>query len=154
MLRNILKIAFGAMLAAMVGTAYAVIGTAPGTGPGLTDGAWLNGLANGHNHSYVYGLTAAGSSHATATQLAAQVRLYQIDTAPSSSGVALPAAVAGGIVANLYNAGANTVTVYPSISNNPVTSAQDTINSLTSTPLSATASILCFAAKPGVWACR
>lgn len=156
MLKKLGYLICGAMIVAMMGSAYAVIGTPPGTGPGLIDGAWLNGLASGHNSTFQYGISAAGTTQATSTQLGTQIKLYQIDTVGASSGVALPPAVAGGIQANLYNNGASTLTVYPSINNNPVTAAQDTINSGTSFSggVATHVALSCFVAKPGVWACK
>lgn len=155
MLKTALNMLAGALIAASVGTAYAVIGTPPGTGPELADGAWLNGLAAGHNRTYQYGLAAAGTTQATSTQLPTRTQLLQIDTTGANSGVALPPALKG-VMLSLYNNGASTLTVYPSIANNPVTAAQDTINNGTSFSggVATHVALNCFAAKDGVWACK
>lgn len=155
MLKTIMNMLFGAIIAASVGTAYAVIGTPPGTGPELVDGAWLNGLAAGHNRTAQYGFSAAGSTQATSTQLPTRIALMQVDTTAGSTGVALPPALSGMFI-SLYNNGASTLTVYPSINNNPVTLAQDTINSATSFSggVATHVALNCFAAKTGIWACK
>lgn len=152
MLKTICNMLVGAILSAAVGYAAAVTGTPPIGGPGLVDGVWLNGLAGGTNYAFQSGITAAGTTQATATQLAAGIYLYEVDTAASSTGVALPPCIAG--TQNvLYNNGAQTLTIYPSIANNPVTAAQDTINNSTSLPsgLASHASIAFSCAKNGVW---
>ena len=150
MFKTIRDMLLGAVVAGMVGYAAAVVGTPPGTGPSLIDGAWLNGLAGGQNYNYQYGLTAAGSSQATALQLAAGYGLYEVDTTASSTGVALPACIQGAAFA-LYNNGAQTLTIYPQIANNPITAAQDTINNGTSVT-AATQILKAFScAKNGVW---
>ena len=154
MLKKLGYMICGALIAGMVASAYAVIGVPPGTGPGLTDGAWLNGLAAGHNRTFVAGLTAIGTTQATSLQLTPQIKLYEIDTAAAGTGVALPAAVAGGIEASIFNNGANIVTVFPQITNNPVTAAQDVINGGTSTALTPTSSLACFVARAGRWSCK
>lgn len=154
MLKKLAYVALGAMFAAMVGTASAIIGTPPGTGFQLVDGNWLNGLANGQNNSAKYGISAAGSTQADSTQLTPQIHFYQVDTVSSGQGVAMPAAVASGISANIYNSTATALKLYPSIVNNPVTLAQDTLNSATSLTISSTSALICFVAKQGVWACR
>lgn len=155
MLKTILNMLAGAIIAASVGTAYAVIGTPPGTGFELIDGAWLNGFAGGHNRVSQSGLSAAGTTQATSTQLPTRIALMQVDTTAANSGVALPPALSGMFI-SLYNNGASTLTVYPSIANNPVTAAQDTINSATSFSggVATHVTLGCFAAKTGVWACK
>lgn len=133
--------------------ALAVTGTPPVAGPALQDGNWLNGLASGQNMTYIYGLTATGSAQASALQLTPGYAMYEVDTTASSTGVALPACVAGTEL-SIYNNGANTLTVYPSIANNGLTAAQDTINNTTSVTL-ATHVIEWFScAKNGVWAAK
>ena len=155
MLKTILNMLAGALIAASVGTAYAVIGTAPTDGPQLVDGTWLQGLAGGHNRIYQYGFTAVGTTQATALQLPTRVALMEVDTTTASTGVALPPALKG-VTTSLYNNGASTLTVYPSIQNNPVTAAQDTINNSTtwSGGLATHVLLSCIAAKDGVWACK
>lgn len=153
MLKAALNMIAGAMICALVSAAYAVVGNVPVNGYQTPDGTWLLGLAGGQNNSYQFGITAAGTTQATATQLAAGVRLLQVDTAAASSGVALPQCVAGNEV-SLYNNGANTLTVYPSIANNLLTAAQDTINSSTSFSVATHVAMLAFCAKNGVWAAK
>lgn len=125
-------------------------------GPLLPDGAWLQGLANGQNSSFVSGITAAGTTQATATQLAPNFRMVSIDTVPASSGVALPPAVPGTEI--LLNVSVNvTIVLYPSILNNPLTGAQDTINggsSLSVAGVSGGTSRVIFCAKLGSWVTR
>lgn len=153
MLKTIAGFIMGAAVAAAIGTAAAVIGQAPTPGFLAPDGNWLLGLSYGHNRSYQYGFTAAGTTQATALQLPSRIQLLEVDTAAASTGVAL-APAGQGIVTYLYNNGAQTLTVYPAIKNNPVTSAQDTINNTTSFSLASHVSMLCFAAKTGNWACQ
>lgn len=157
MLKTILHMLFGAALCAAVGAAVAAVGVAPtaGSGPALQDGTWLNGLAGGLNYSYQYAISAAGTTQATATQLPSGVYLMQVDTAGASSGVALPPCYQGTQLF-LYNNGASTLTVYPSIANNAITAAQDTINngtSLSGGMATHTAEVF-FCAKNGVWAAK
>lgn len=129
-------------------------GTPPGNGFQLVDGVWLQGLAGGSNATFQNGLTAAGSSsQAGALQLAAGITLFETDTVSSNTGVALPPAIAGTEI-SLYNNGSSTLTVYPSIVNNPITSAQDTINNSTSTTANSHTSLYFFCAKNGVWASK
>lgn len=143
----------GAFVAAALGTAFAVVGTAPGTGPALQDGTWLNGLAGGQNYSFQSAITALGTTQATATALTAGIRQYEIDTAANGTGVNLPGAIAGA-AASIFNNGANIVTVFPAIANNPITAAQDVINGGTSTALTPTQALLCFSARNGRWSCK
>src|SRR5258707_15266465 len=97
-LGTILNMAIGAFVAAAVSAAIAVTGTPPGTGPQLVDGAWLNGLAGGNNWSFQSGIAAAGTTQATATQLAGGTYFVEGDTAASGTGVNLPAWLPGGEV--------------------------------------------------------
>lgn len=153
MIKTIRDMLAGALVCAAVGSAFAVVGTPPGTGMGLVDGAWLNGLSSGQNNTYQYGLTAAGTTQATALQLPAGIYMMEVDTAASSTGVALPACLQGAET-SIYNNGANTLAVYPAIANNPITATQDTINNGTSLSGGITShSISWFScAKNGVWA--
>jgi len=130
------------------------IGIAPTTGFQPVDNDWLNGLSGGHNFTFQNGLTAAGSSsQATALQLADRIAYFSIDTVGSNTGVALPAALAG-VEISIYNNGAQTLTIYPSIANNPVTAAQDTINNSTSTTATTHTGAYFFCAKNGVWCAK
>lgn len=155
MLKTIRDIAIGAFIAAGITAALAVTGTPPTNGFMLVDGAWLNALASGQNMSFQSGLTAAGTNQATALQLNPGIYMFEIDTVASGTGVALPACIAGTEL-SIYNNGANTLAVFPSIANNPITSAQDTINSGTSFSGGiASHAISWFAcAKNGVWGAR
>lgn len=142
------------MTAALSASSYAAVGVAPpvGSGPALQDGAWLNGVAGGSNFSYQYGITAAGTTQATATQLPANTYLLEVDTTASGTGVNLPPCLSG--TSNvLYNNGASTLTVYPAVANNPITGSQDTINNGTtlSGGLATHAQISFACIKPGVW---
>ncbi len=121
----------------------------------MPDGTWLNGLAGGQNATFQSGIAAAGTTQATATQLAAGIQLFEIDTAAASSGVALPACV-GGTELSIYNNGASTLTVYPLIINNPITAAQDTINSGTSFSGGIAQHVIVWfaCAKNGVWGAK
>lgn len=152
MFKTVRDMLLGAIVAAAVGSAYAVIGQVPVPGFQTIDGGWLLGLSGGTNLTYQSGITAAGTTQATATQLAAGIALIEVDTAAASTGVALPACVAGTVV-QLYNNGAQTLTIYPQIINNGLTSAQDTINNGTSLSGGlATHTQISFAcAKNGVW---
>jgi hypothetical protein len=145
----------GLFIAGMLTAALAVTGTPPGQGPGLVDGVWLNGLANGLNNSYQYGISAAGTTQATATVLPASIAMLEIDTSltAGTSGVALPSCFAGSQI-RLYNNTAYTVYIYPSVTNNPITAAQDLINNTTggsnvTVTTYATKDISCM--KNGVW---
>lgn len=127
------------------------IGIAPTTGFQPVDNDWLNGVAGGHNMIFQNGVAAAGtSSQTTATQLADRIAMFEVDTVGSNSGVALPAAFAGVSVA-IYNGTATNLIVYPSIANNPVTAAQDTINNTTSFTVNAHTGNAFTCAKNGNW---
>ncbi len=156
MLNTIRNAIVGALVAGMMSVAaVAAVGTPPGSGPQLVDGIWLNGLAAGSNATYQAGITATGTTQATAVQLPAQITLFEIDTVASSTGVALPPALAGTEI-SIYNNGANTVTVFPSINNNQALSpaAQDTINNGTSTTIATHSTLYFFCAKNGIWAAK
>lgn len=152
MFKTIRDMFLGAFVAAAVGAAHAVIGQVPVPGFQTIDGGWLLGLSGGTNLTYQFGITAAGTTQATATQLNAGIALVEVDTAAASTGVALPACVAGTVV-QVYNNGLQTLTIYPQIANNPLTGAQDTINNgATLSGGLATHTQISFAcAKNGVW---
>jgi len=120
---------------------------------GLVDANWLRGLAAQQNSTFQSGITASGSTQAGAFQLPSGVALFEIDTATSAQGVALPPAIAGTEITIYNNTAQTNLVVYPSIVNNFLTGAQDTINNTTSLAFSAARqvmSIVC--AKTGVWA--
>lgn len=150
MLKTIRDMIIGAFVAAAVGAAMAVTGTPPVNGYQTPDGTWLLGLAGGQNYTYQYGITAAGTTQATATQLPSGVFLVEIDTAAASTGVTLPTCVPGTQM-QIYNNGAQTVTIYPAVVNNPATAAQDTINNATSITLASHVATSPACAKAGVW---
>lgn len=155
MLKTIRDMILGAIVAGSVTAALAVVGNPPVNGFQTPDGAWLQGVVNGQNYSYQYGISAAGTTQATATQLPAGIYLMEVDTAASSTGVALPPCFQG-VQSFLYNNGAQTLTVYPAVANNPITAAQDTINNGTtlSGGIASHAAALFFCAKNGVWAAK
>ena len=127
-------------------------GTPPGTGPQLVDGVWLSGLAGGLNNLYVSGLTAAGTTQATATQIPSGYYLVEFDTVSASTGGYLPFAIPGTDML-IYNNGLQTLTVYPNPTNNSAVSpaAQDTINNTTSVTITSRNSAAFSCAKAGVW---
>lgn len=154
-----MKKLFGVIAAVLAATyvAFAAVGTppVPGNGFGMVDGTWLNGLAGGLNNSFQSGLTAVGTTQATALQLPSGILLLEVDTAAASTGVALPPCLPGTEV-SLYNNGANTISVFPTIPNNPITAAQDTINNGTSLSGGVATHVLQIfsCAKAGVWASK
>lgn len=152
-MKSIVHMLIGAMIVGLVSAALAVTGQPPGNGPQLIDGVWLQGVANGVNASYQSGITCAGTTQATAFQLPANITLIELDTVASSTGCNLVPAQPG-VELSIYNNGANTATIYPTVPNNVVTAAQDTINNSTSTTVASHAALYCFAAKAGVWACK
>jgi hypothetical protein len=126
------------------------VGLAPTNGPQLIDGTFVNGITQGSNQVYQSGLVAAGSAQATALQLGNLIAVYEVDTTAASTGVALPAALAGSEI-SIYNNGANTLTVYPQIANNATTGSQDTINNASSVTLATHVGATYKCAKNGVW---
>jgi len=161
MLRTVLNMVAGALVAAAVGTAVAVVGTPPGTGPALVDGNWLNGVVGGSNFSYQYGITAhAGGTQAACFVLPTNVYLIEVDTVGTAAdSVCLPFALQGMNISIRNGAASNAVDIYGQSANNPTTAAADTINGTagsTAYPsggLAAGSSVECFAAKNGVWSC-
>lgn len=155
MFKTILNMLVGAFVCAAVGAAFAVVGTPPipSNGFGAVDGTWLNGLAGGTNYTFQSGITAAGTTQATATQLPAGIFLLEVDTAATNAGVNLPPCIPGTQAILYNNTAAAPLLVYPTVANNPITAAQDTINSNTSlTGGLATHTSIAFAcAKVGVW---
>jgi len=154
MLKTISNMFIGGLIVAIMGSALATVGTPPVSGgPALVDGTWLNGLAGGQNLSYQYAISAAGTTQATATQLPSGIALIEVDTVGSSAGVALPFCYQG-TEFKVYNNGANTLTFYPGVTNNPITAAQDTINNATTATASTHTSKLFYCAKNGNWAAQ
>jgi hypothetical protein len=155
MFKTISSFVLGSLVAAAVGTAFAVQGVAPVTGFQTIDGAWINGVKDGINWSYQYNITAVGTNQATAVQLAANKYLQQVDTSGSggATGVALPTCVQG-MSLHLNNNTAYTIDVYPAVVNNPATAAQDTINNTTSTTITTYAAKTFSCAKSGTWSAQ
>jgi hypothetical protein len=135
-----------------IATSYGV-GIVPTPGFRLIDGAYILGLANGLNNSYVNGLVGAGTTQATCATIPPSTALVEFDTVASSTGFCLPFGLAGTEI-NFYNNGAQTATIYPNATNNPITAAQDTINNSTSTTLATHTRLSCMSAKNGVWGCQ
>ena len=142
-----------AATAIIFGAAYATTGTPPAVngGPSLIDNNWLLGLAGDSNRLTVYGLTGAGTNQATSAQLPCGNNLVEADTVGSGTGFALCFAYQGASF-QFYNNGSNTATIYPNVTNNPITAAQDTINNTTSVTVASHAAASFFVAKNGIWA--
>jgi hypothetical protein len=112
---------------ALVGCASGVMAAGPlQSGSYATiDQGWLYDLSGGRNRTYQSGVAAAGSGQSTATQLSGGVALIMIES--GTGGFNLPTCKAGtGLW--VYNKSGATLTAYPTVANNPVTGAQDTIN--------------------------
>ena len=137
---------------AAVGIAWGV-GQAPTPGFRMMDGAYVLGLAQGQNNTFTNGIAAAGTTQATATAIPASLQFVEIDTTAASTGISIPFALPGASI-RFYNNGASTLTIYPNVTNNPVSAAQDTINNGTSASLATHTAYDCFSAKAGVWACQ
>ena len=156
-MKSLFKVLAALALFAVSTSAFAVIGQKPipGNGFGMTDGTWLDGLAGGSNNLYKYGLTAVGTSQATALQLPSNIKLLEVDSAGSggATGVALPPCLGGAEVIINDNT-AYTIDVYPAIANNHITAAQDTINNSTSTTITTYASKLFTCGQNGVWGAK
>jgi hypothetical protein len=153
MFKTIRDMTFGAIVAGAIGAAMAgIVGTQPGTGFQLNDGAWLNGLASGNNNSFQSGVTAAGTTAATCTIVNPNVYMVEIDTVAASTGVCLSFAVAPDVQV-IRNAGAQTLTIYPNPATNVATATTDTINGGTSVAVLTNKSAFCFVAKSGIWSC-
>lgn len=106
------------------------VGTPPGTGPGLVDGAWLAGLAGGGNLTAQSGLAAPNAnSQATATVIPPGIYLVEVDSSVATGSVVLPPAVAGTELA-LINNGTGVLNVFADPTINQLTGALDTINNV------------------------
>ena len=155
MKKLLLGTVIGAVIAASVAALAGVVGRAPPANGGfrLMDSAYVLGISQGVNNTFTNGLVGAGTTQATATVLPANTKLYELDTVASSTGFTLPFALTGTLL-HIYNNGAQTATIYPNVTNNPVTAAQDTINNGTSTTILTHVKLSCMAAKDGVWGCQ
>ena len=135
------------------------IGIRPDRGFALPDGEWLRQVSNGNNFTYQSGVVAkASGTQANGTVLSAVVCMWEVDTvATTGDSVVLPFAIAGQSK-SLFNNGAQTLNIYASASNNPVTGTTDVINKLTNVTAytlttGQTADFSC--AKNGTWfACK
>lgn len=108
-------------------------------------------IANENGQSKAYGITAAGTTQATGTQLTSVFN--EIDTAAASTGVNLPSATGQRSTpfcyCVIYNNGANAVQVYAA------QNTSDTINGVagaTGVSQLAGSLVIYVSAKPGVWA--
>ena len=155
MKKLLLGTVIGAVIAASVAALAGVVGRAPPANGGfrLMDSAYVLGISQGVNNTFTNGLVGAGTTQATATVLPANTKLYELDTVASSTGFTLPFALTGTLL-HIYNNGAQTATIYPNVTSNPVTGAQDTINNGTSTTILTHVKLSCMAAKDGVWGCQ
>lgn len=112
--------------------------------------AIYDAIVSNNARTAAYGITAAGTTQATATQLTSV--LNQVDTVSASTGVNLPWTQGTRTTAfqscYVINNGANTLTVYAA------QGKSDTINGTagaTGVSIPAGANILFISAKPGVW---
>ena len=107
-----------------------------------------NCIVNATGKSSTYGISAAGTNQATATQLTSVFN--EVDTVSSSTGVNLPNS--SGLINTpyqlcvIYNNGANTLTVYP------YQGTTDTINGNSSITMNANSAAIFASAQKGVWA--
>lgn len=85
----------------------------------IMQGGFSAGSAKSINGSIATGLTAAGTTLATALDLTADTNA--ISTCASGAGVQLPATEIGDSV-EVYNGGANACTVYPDATNSQINS--------------------------------
>lgn len=157
MLKTILNMLAGALIAASVGAAVAVQGIAPVNGFQTPDGTWLLGLAGGQNLTSQSGITAhAGGTQAACFVLPAGIALISVDTVASSGdSVCLPFAQSGTDI-QIANNSATTLNIFGQAGNNPLTGAADTINNTAgSTNYSPTTqqNVECYSPKNGVWRC-
>lgn len=150
MFKTILNMLAGALIIAGISAASAVVGQRPHSGFQAVDGLWLQGLAGGQNYDYQSGITAAGTTQTTAAALPTNIFLIEVDTVASGTGVNLPTCIPGTQL-QIYNNGANTLTIYPAVANDPATGAQDTINNATSITLASHVATSPACAKAGVW---
>jgi hypothetical protein len=114
------------------------------------EGRYILGIAGGVNASFANGITALGTTQATAATLPAIARLISVDSVAAGTGVNLPQAIAGTLI-NIYNAGANAVLIYPAVRNNAA-GVQDTINTtLASISIASHSHAFAFCAENGNW---
>jgi hypothetical protein len=159
MLKTIRDMLIGAIVAGTVSSAFALVGTAPGTGFQLVDGAWLTGLAGGANQLYAAGLNAPNAnSQSTATPIPATTALIEVDSSVANGSLVLPAAVAGSQITVINNT-SNALSIYANTRVNQFTGSLDTINQTGSntTAFAVTASggalpvAIFTSAKNGLW---
>lgn len=157
MLKTMRDMLLGAVVAAMVGGAVAAVGVAPGSGPQLIDGAWLNGVVGGQNFTYQSGITAhAGGTQAACLNLNPGIYLYELDTVASSGdSICVPFAQVGTNF-SIRNAGAQSANLFAQSGTNLLTATTDQINGSSNASayaLPANQSAECFVAKNGQWSC-
>jgi hypothetical protein len=155
MIKTILNMIAGALIFSGICAAFAEVGNRPSKGYAAIDGTWVVGLAEGQNYTYQYNITATGSTaQVGAAQIPAGKYMVEVDTTPSGGSVTIPTCVPGTQFI-LYNNGAQTLNVYPSLANNPATGVQDTINNQTSlgngTGLATHTQTAFACIKAGVW---
>ena len=158
MLKTIVNMLAGALIAASVSVAFAVTGNVPLPGFGAIDGTWLLGLSGGSNFTYQYGITAhAGGGQSACFSLTPGIYLYEVDTVASANdSTCIPYAVAGTNFSMRNAAASNSMNVYAQPGTNLLTATTDQINGTSNTSayaLLAGSSMECFSAKNGQWSC-
>jgi hypothetical protein len=141
------------MIGALV---HAGVGSPPGTGFALIDGAWLNGLSGGTNYTYQSGITAhAGGGQTSAFQLPAGINMFEVDTvATGGDSIALPQCVAGTYLWLRNGTASTSMSVYGSPTVNSLTAANDTINGTAGSSaytIGGATNGVFFCAKNGAW---
>lgn len=135
------------------------VGTPPGTGPQLVDGAWLTGIASGQNQTYQSGLTAkASGTQSNGTPIPNNISFVEFDTVGTGNDSAvLPFAENPGTTIVVLNSTSTSMNVYSNPGTNPVTGAADKLNGSTSAAVAVagtggiTAAVEFYCAKAGVW---
>jgi hypothetical protein len=134
------------------------VGTPPGTGIGMVDGAWLNALAGGLNQTYQAGVAATtAASQANGFHYPSGINILEVDSSVATGSIVLPAAVAGTEL-TIVNTTANALNVYANPSINQLTGSTDQINGASNaTAFTVTASgganpvPIFYCAKNGAW---
>lgn len=158
MLKTIRDMLIGALVAASVTAALAVVGTPPPNGFAAIDGSWLNGIAGGTNYTYQSGITAhAGGGQSACFNLTPQIYLYEVDTVASGNdSICIPFAVAGTNFSIRNAAASNSMNLFAQAGTNLLTATTDQINGSSNTSsyaVAAGSSVECFSAKNGQWSC-
>ena len=160
MLKSLVNFVAGALVAAGISSAFALVGNPPQPNgqEALINQTWVLGLAGGQNFSYQSGITAhAGGTQASCLVLTAGNLLQQVSTvATSADSVCLPYALQGEMMIVANAAASNTLDIYAQSGTNGATNSTDTINAASNTSaytLSANNNAICFAPKNGIWNC-